>query len=102
MVPSTLTTSGPRASSLTVVPEPLTSRVVTLSPSWEPGAGRASRGDGFDEDELSWESELILRNGDEDENGEMRWRGLMVRSDERRGKVLRRSIGFRDLKSRNI
>lgn len=89
IVPSTLTTMGPRASSLTVVPEPLTSMVVTFS-LFEPGAGRALRDEDsveeVDEDELSLGEFMV---GDDDEKGEMRERGTR---GLRKVKMLRRSI----------
>lgn len=91
IVPSTLTTMGPSASSLTVVPEPLTSRVVTFS-LFDPGAGRALRDEGsvegIEEDESSL-GEFMLE--EDDEKGEMRERGT---KRLRKAKMLRRSIGL--------
>lgn len=86
IVPSTFTTMGPRASSLTVVPEPLTSMVVMFS-VFEPGAGRALRDGGFVEGVESSLGEFMV--GDDDEKGEMRERGTR---GLRKVKMLRRSI----------
>lgn len=90
IVPSTLTTMGPRASSLTVVPEPLTSMVVTFS-VFEPGAGRALRDEGSVEEDESSLGEFMVE--DDDEKGEMRERERGTRG-LRKVKMLRRSIGL--------
>lgn len=71
---------------MTVVPEPLTSMVVTFS-VFEPGAGRALRDEGSVEGVESSLGEFMLE--DEDEKGEMRERGM---KGLRKVKMLRRSI----------